>query len=109
MSDIAPEYKRLGNVNKGQVRALLTRFLDCNLKELKDIKSDPESSAMELIVVSIVTNAIKSGDQKRLDFLLDRIVGKVKDELEVSMTPHDRLMTMIEGRIEKQNDSKKAK
>ncbi len=54
---------------------------------LEAIIKNPQSSMLELMVASIMARATKDGDYSRLDFLLQRTIGKVKDKVEVSAKP----------------------
>jgi hypothetical protein len=42
---------------------------------------------------SVITKAIEQGDANRLNFLLDRTIGKVKDSLEVTHN-HDAALDL---------------
>ena len=55
----------------------------CTMDELRKVVADKNTDAADLMICQIVINAIKTGDQKRLEFILDRTIGKVKDTLEV--------------------------
>lgn len=55
----------------------------CTMDELQQVIRDPETDAADLMICQIVVHAIKTGDQKRLDFILERTVGKVKESLEI--------------------------
>lgn len=39
---------------------------------------------IEILIASIVNKAIHQGDDKRLSFILERLIGKVSDELNVN-------------------------
>ncbi len=55
----------------------------CTLAEIKTVIGDPVTDAADLMICQIVLHAIKHGDQKRLEFILERTIGKVKETLEV--------------------------
>jgi len=40
---------------------------------------------LELMLASIIHKAVVMGDQTRLDFILNRLIGKVKEQLEITM------------------------
>ena len=54
-------------------------------EELKAVKDNPKSTALELILYSIVSKAMTTGDQQRLDFVLNRLLGKIKDNVSVEI------------------------
>lgn len=58
---------------------LVNQFLGKTKAELKALETDPVMTGLDLIVLSIIQKAINKGDTLRLDFLLNRIIGKVPD------------------------------
>ncbi len=44
------------------------------------------------MMASIVSKAIIQGDTQRLDFLLNRLVGKVVDQVSITVTPKPLLI-----------------
>ena len=43
---------------------------------------DPNTKALELLIGKIMAEAISKGDHMRMNFILDRMIGKVKDVVE---------------------------
>lgn len=80
-----PELKAVRKLNRHEVEICLSKIIKMGDAEREFIILDPESSGMEKITARIVTEAIKCGDEKRLGFLFDRLVGKVQDKVEVTM------------------------
>lgn len=78
------DLRKSKKMNKIIFQGLLMKYLNCSLTELKKFKADSETKALDRIVISVIINAISKGDEKRLGFLMDRIIGKVKDEVEFS-------------------------
>ncbi len=79
-----PTGKRKGLLTTAQIASLVTRLSQLNRMELKAINDDPKSTMLEITVAKILDQAAESGDYSRLEFLLARSIGKVKDSLEVS-------------------------
>ena len=48
---------------------------------------DPTTTVLEAIVWQIMLKALETGDAVRMNFLLDRIIGKVVDRLEIRAVP----------------------
>jgi len=55
-----------------------------NKVELKAAISSDLTPALELMVASIVWKAIAEGDERRFDFILNRTIGKVKEEIDIT-------------------------
>ncbi len=51
----------------------------------------PDSKVIDLQLASVMHRAIKDGDFSRLNGILDRCLGKVKDVVETHNHSHDRL------------------
>ena len=51
---------------------------------LDEVIIDPARKPIEQMVAKIILEAIERGDAIRLDFLLNRLVGKVKEKVEHS-------------------------
>jgi hypothetical protein len=52
--------------------------------ELVAVMADPALTAVERLIVSILLKGTDEGDQSRAEWFLNRLLGKVKDQLEVS-------------------------
>jgi DNA-binding GntR family transcriptional regulator len=52
------------------------------VKQLREFLTDDNAEVLEVMVASIMIKAIEQGDYTRLDGLLSRHLGKVKDEIE---------------------------
>lgn len=72
------------------------RMLFYSKAELKAALDRPECSMVEAIVGSLIVKAVQAGDPVRLTMLLDRLIGKVKDEVEVAV-PHPVVIRRLNG------------
>ena len=63
--------------------------------------NDPTTPIFELIIISILKNAFTKGDYQRISFVLDRLVGKVKDQVEHS---GDGFKIILEDYLSKKDD-----
>ena len=98
--------KEARKLNKVKFEEILQKYVTHNLKGLKDALNDPDTPAIELAVVKILHESIKTGDQRRLEFILDRLIGKVKEEVKFEGQVHSVLdlvkmyVSDDEGKIE---------
>lgn len=75
-------------LNQVELERIINKYLYMDRESVKAAINNPATPMMELMVASIVAQAAQKGDQQRLDFVLNRLVGKVKDQLEVKqVTP----------------------
>jgi hypothetical protein len=93
---IRQDLKNVKVMTNTEVSALLWRLMSKTTEELRLMVEDPETPAMELMVARIIDKGLLEGDPQRLNFLLDRTIGKVIDKREVEVTP-----VVYKTRIEK--------
>ena len=80
-----PEDLRAANkLTKERLNGLLNKYLWMSLEDIQAKMECQETPAMEVMIGSIIKRAIIEGDHRRLDFILDRIVGKVREEIDIS-------------------------
>lgn len=82
----------------GRPKKLLTRdhvehhfstMAALSTSELEILCKDPKEPALRVMIARVIIEAIKAGDYSRLNFLLDRSIGKVKDVAEITNINHD--------------------
>ena len=76
--------KRIKEMNRAKIESLLRKYLSMTFEELGETAKDKKTSAIDLMIIKIITESIKKGDQTRLNFILDRMIGRVTDKLDVS-------------------------
>lgn len=78
------DIKQSRALTKIELERILNKFMFLSIKEIDAISKDTTSIAIESVVASIVLKAVAFGDQQRLNFVLDRLIGKVKEVLDVN-------------------------
>lgn len=74
---LTQELREARKINKNTTTKLLNKFLFMDRDELASILTNKKTPLVELMVGKIVEHAIRFGDHKRLDFLLDRLIGPI--------------------------------
>ena len=69
--------------NAVQFENSLYKYMALTYEELKKAFNAPDTSARDMAVIKILLKAIKEGDYRALDFLLDRTIGKVQTNVKV--------------------------
>jgi len=77
--DIRP----LARITKFHIESLLSKYLSVTVDKLKELEKDASLRAIDAMVVKVALKAIVQGDVLRMNFLLDRLIGKVKEVSEV--------------------------
>lgn len=95
---IPEEIKEARKLNKLKVEELLNKFLTWPIDELIKFASNKESPVLELLIARILLEGIKRGDQTRLEFLFQRLVGKVKEEHDhnLKLNIHKQIVDFID-------------
>ncbi len=75
-----PSGKPKGLLTNDQVKATLGKFWSMSKEDLLGILKNEKSTMGELMIASVMARAAKDGDANRLNFLLDRSIGKVSPE-----------------------------
>lgn len=76
-----PSGKPKNLLTKDRVAKLMSEMSDFSPAELKDVVKG--NNALKAMVAAIMLKAIETGDPSRLDFVLNRSVGKPKDTMEI--------------------------
>ena len=64
--------------------------------QLKALVNAPDTPVIELMIASIIYKGLEYGDQQRLDFMLNRLIGRVKEQVEIS-TPKPTIIKRSNG------------
>jgi len=75
------EIRELRKHNRLEVEETFSKYLRMTAKELEEAAKSPYTSALDGMVIAVIMKAVQNGDQWRLNFLLDRVIGKVPDRV----------------------------
>lgn len=104
------DIKEARKLNQVELERIINKYLAMDREAVKTAISAPGTPMMELMVASIVAQAAQKGDHQRLDFVLNRLVGKVKEQIEVkNVTPFvikhaDGSQTVLGAKVEKEDE-----
>lgn len=79
---VPQEIKDARQLTKLELERLLNKYMVMTKDEVQEALKNPATPALELMIGSIVAKAVSGGDDKRLNFLLERMIGKVKEKVE---------------------------
>jgi hypothetical protein len=78
--------KKFKNLDQGDIAEAIARYSQFTTAELKYFCASPNAKALDKMIAKLFLEAGVKGDPARVNFLLDRSVGKVKDVKEVQVT-----------------------
>lgn len=80
------ELKAIRNLTEDEMIEIGSLVVKGSIDELKRIKDDPKTTVLKAMMASVAIKTIAKGDAQALEVLLNRLVGKVKDKVEVTST-----------------------
>lgn len=98
---LPPDLKEARNLNATLFEDTIYKYLNLDVNTLEALLKDKSIPARDMVVIRILALAIQNGDTARLNFLLDRTVGRIVDRVEVkaqiqTKTLHDQIMEVID-------------
>lgn len=82
-------------VNRQLIEETFACYLTKRYGEVKQINSDDNKPVLDRIVSSVIVHAVNNGDAARLNFLLDRTIGKAKEQIEITAKDFDDTLNQI--------------
>ncbi|MCP3682674.1 MAG: hypothetical protein GY861_08300 [bacterium] len=81
----AKETKLIRQTLTDDVVKTTEHYLSMSKEDLEKAKRDKTKPSLELIVINIISKSIEQGDNSRLSGLLDRVIGRVKQEMDLTV------------------------
>lgn len=79
------DLKKARRLNQIAVGRIINEYMNLSITELKFELEDESTSALEAMIGKIIIEAHKVGDYSRVNFLFDRMIGKVTEKVEHKM------------------------
>ncbi len=77
----SPEQKEVVTLSRAMVTRYISQFAGFSPSQLTKMQNNPDTPMLERIIIAIIIKAEKNADQSRLEFILNRAIGKVQDEI----------------------------
>jgi len=74
-------------LTKTEITGKLIKFMAMSVDELAEILRDKSLPVLDHFIGRVALLGIHKGDQQRLNFIFERLIGKVKDNVEISVKP----------------------
>lgn len=82
------ELRKIRHITKDQIKDILSLIAGATHEEMEAILEKPETTALTMMIVKIYMTIAEKGDMHAFDVLLNRVIGKVKDELDITLEPY---------------------
>lgn len=76
-----PEFKAVKNLTKKEMIEVGNLIVKNDYSQLLKLAQTTKATSLQKMIASVVVKIIQEGDMKNLNILLDRLIGKVKDEI----------------------------
>lgn len=100
-----PILKKLQKLTANELEDVASVIIKGNIDDLQAIAKDKTASVIKVMLAATCVKIISRGDMEALDRLLNRLIGKVKDKVEVSgnnFTKAQVILTMPKNFSEKE-------
>lgn len=81
------EQAKVRHLTRETLKDLMNTLNSATHEDLQRILDNRETTALTMMWVKGYMNAISTGDLKQIELVMQRLVGKVKDELDVNIKP----------------------
>lgn len=82
---------------KRDLDMILWEMMNETEERIKEIQKDPNTPGMKKAVAKLMLNAISKGDAQMIDYFCNRTIGKVKEELDISVHPKPMIIRRLDG------------
>lgn len=93
---LPPDLKAVRKLSPALVSGMISKYARMSRGELTTVIEDRSTPALNLTICVILAKAMQDGDYTRLNFLLDRSIGKVKENVEISI-PKPTIIERLDG------------
>ncbi len=92
---LLPEEKLFKNLTKKELVEVGNYVIKGDLNALKKMASRPGATVLQIMLAAVCIKVIQKGDMHQLDILLNRLVGKVRDEIHATGTVDARVIVSL--------------
>jgi hypothetical protein len=93
---LPPDVREAKNLTQQQLILILNKLMFMTDFEIKQLLNDPKTNKFERIVGRILDKADLHGDSVRLEFLLNRTIGKVTEKVQHTL-PRPVIIKRLDG------------
>lgn len=94
---VPEDIKKLRNLSHKEISEIGAIVVRGNREALLAVKDDPNSTVLQSWIASVAYYGIKEGNAQSLNALLDRLVGKVKEQIDITIAPRLTVIKRANG------------
>ena len=93
------DVKRIRKLTNDEIKEVGSLLLNGRESELEALIANDETPILKKWMASVSLSGMKSGDEKKLNAILDRVAGKIPQQLDVSVAPRPVLIEKHDGTV----------
>lgn len=97
---LSPKIRAIRKITNEHIEEVADVILDGNLDKLKGLLGNPDSSVLKVWLAKAAAEGIRKGDIYPLDLILNRVIGKPKDKVEVTGKDGEPLRQLSDAEID---------
>lgn len=94
-----PEVKAARQMNRAEVERIFNKYLFATEGEILDVMNDTKTPFGERMFLKVMAKCEDQGDHYRLEFILNRLVGKVPQAVDHTVTAPYMEIEKLDGTI----------
>lgn len=91
---ISPEIIEIRKLNQKETVKLFNKVIWMTREELAERWADRDCPVIEGMLIKLCTEVLRTGDAQKLNLIIDRLIGKVKETVEIT-PPKPTVMKLI--------------
>lgn len=103
---VTPEELAQTRLTSTRFKAALRKYLNLSMPEIMALLKDPTTKSLDLMILSVLARAIKDGDEKRLGWILEKLFGRSKEQIDVNLTQSKKVVVIPSNNRQIQNAQK---
>jgi hypothetical protein len=103
-----PELKKLKNLTKAELVDVGNMVVKGDFEALKRLAKNPKATVLQRMLAAVAQKVIEKGDMHSLDILLNRMVGRVKEEVALTSNIPQVVVNLPSNGREAKDDEPKA-
>ncbi len=97
---VAPEIKEGRRLGKVELEAIVNKYLWTPCESLDAVAKDPTVVPVERWLASIIAKGLSSGEWSGFEWIAQRLIGRVKDQVEVTVVKPYVIERLAGGTLE---------
>jgi len=81
---LTPDQRKMKSLTQDEYLNIANELIYLNLRDLVQLTKEDTTSSLKMMMIAVIVRAIKTGDEKKITFYLDRLIGTIRSKVEVT-------------------------